>query len=95
MRFALGALFVLLLPAIGRAEDGVTAEAKRRHDDLLRQGFNFTYGVSVTKEATRVEMWVPSSDQEHVMARGCERERCRPVSTTRASSSGAIRDRAS
>lgn len=73
-------VFFLALPGAGRAApdtpaapgvhqpDAIRAEAKRRHDALVAQGFNFTNGISLGTSGEgilRVVVLVPPSEGEH------------------------------
>src|SRR5262249_16895731 len=48
--------------AIESSEAGsIAAEALRRSDDLVKEGFNLTYGITVTASPLTVELLVPPS----------------------------------
>jgi pimeloyl-ACP methyl ester carboxylesterase len=70
MRKLPGALLLLFLcPHIARAADSLAVDAKRRHDELLQQGFNLTHGMSVAPQVQRIEMSVPpSKNEEHIIS---------------------------
>ena len=47
------------------ADETLRTEAQHRHDDLVKEGFNFTHGLSVGAAAVSVEFLVPPSDENH------------------------------
>ena len=71
--------FVVALALLGRCgvaraadapTDPLRAEAARRHDTLVKDGFNLTHGFSfggAGKNGIRVELVVPPSDGEHAI----------------------------
>jgi dienelactone hydrolase len=61
------ALALILGPATARADDALAAEARRRNEELVQQGFNLTHGLTVTPEGTRLELLVPPDDGEHTI----------------------------
>jgi dienelactone hydrolase len=62
------ALALLFFAAPASAQDPLTLEMKRRNDELVAQGFNLTWGVSVTPTPTRIELLVPpTEDFEHTV----------------------------
>jgi hypothetical protein len=50
------------------AADSLIAEAQRRHDELVKQGFSFTSQISTGGAAAKVDLLVPPSNDEHVIS---------------------------
>lgn len=69
MRRMLRAVLVLVAVTTNTAaEEPLRAEANRRHDELVKQGFNLTHGLSLGIGVTRVELVVPPSVQTHLVS---------------------------
>lgn len=68
MRRALAALFCLVLFSTARADDASRDEARRRNDALVKEGFNFTHGLSFGAEGATLELLVPPPVEEHELA---------------------------
>lgn len=62
MRSASCAVLCLILCAARVAADPLTDEARRRNDELVKQGFNLTRGWTATTTVTRFEMLVPPAE---------------------------------
>lgn len=69
MRLLLGvAACILCCAATAHAADGLAAEARRRNDELVHQGFNFTHGLTFGAAGDRLEFAVPPDDEEHIVS---------------------------
>jgi dienelactone hydrolase len=62
-------MLMLLGPPVAQAsDDALVVEANRRNDELVHQGFNLTYRMSVKPQGARLEMWVPTLGDEYVVS---------------------------
>lgn len=68
MRSASYAVLFLILCAVRVAAEPLADEARRRNDELVKQGFNLTRGWTATTAVTRFEMLVPPAEStEHII----------------------------
>jgi len=55
---------LLVLCAAPSAADPLATEMRRRNDELVKEGFNLTNGVTVTAAGTQIELLVPPHDPD-------------------------------